>query len=150
MAWLDLCVALFVILLPNTFGVVFWGIGIKNINDSSIIDKHASAAITVSTYIETDECFLRAFAARFHQSSPNYKVFYTQIQVLYSDKGQGLRVDAAGLPAPGSIKKVKSPNIRHLQPVSAIQFALYSLMKAQNCRGLCRKTQRELIKWLLV
>lgn len=50
--------ALFVILLPNTLALVFWGIGIKNINDSSIIDKHdgifnkpALAAVSLYTYI---------------------------------------------------------------------------------------------------
>lgn len=40
--WLgDLCVAPFTISLPNSFGLVFSGTGIKNINDSSIIDKHS-------------------------------------------------------------------------------------------------------------
>lgn len=50
--------ALLMISLPDTFGSVFWGIGIKNINDSSIIDKHAemfnkdpAAAIDTCAYI---------------------------------------------------------------------------------------------------
>lgn len=62
MAWLgDLCVALLMISLPDTLGLVFWGVGIKNINDSSIIDKHrifnkpASAAVSLYMYIQIDE-----------------------------------------------------------------------------------------------
>lgn len=48
----------FVILPPDTLGFVFWGVRVKNVNDSSVIDEHdgifsrpASAAVSLCMYI---------------------------------------------------------------------------------------------------